>query len=328
MINITEIVQSTGWKKFMGKLYGWGAAVVLLGALFKIQHWTGATYMLTAGMLTEVLIFFLSAFEPIHEELDWTIVYPELAGIKENEDYLTMPERPSKSEGQASAGNNISNLNNAIGGADISPEVFEELGKGLKDLNTTTKNLSKVSDAVEATNKYVDNLDAASEAVSSLSDGYNNSNIELQNSVGNLSNSYKTNTEEINQVSSSFIEQLAQNGSQIDNSCKDFEGKIKQNLEDISNGNNNYNDKLESVNRNLSALNSVYELQLQNTNNHLKSSEELYSNLQEIMSNLKGSVNGTEKFKQEMQQLNENLSELNSVYGNMLSALNVVSNNN
>src|SRR5512137_845716 len=80
-MNIAEIVQSSGWKSFMAKLYGIGAAVVIVGALFKIMHWPGAGPMLTVGLSTEAIIFFFSAFEPLHEELDWTLVYPELAGM-------------------------------------------------------------------------------------------------------------------------------------------------------------------------------------------------------------------------------------------------------
>ena len=80
-MNIAEIVQSSAWKNFMAKLYGIGAAVVIVGALFKIMHWPGAGIMLTAGLATEAVIFFFSAFEPLHEELDWTLVYPELAGM-------------------------------------------------------------------------------------------------------------------------------------------------------------------------------------------------------------------------------------------------------
>ena len=85
-INISEIVQGSGWKNFMKYLYGWGAAVVLAGALFKLQHWTGASAMLTIGMTVEVVIFFFSAFEPIHDEVDWTLVYPELAGMTDEEE--------------------------------------------------------------------------------------------------------------------------------------------------------------------------------------------------------------------------------------------------
>src|SRR5512133_3692226 len=82
-MSLAEIVQSSGWKNFIAKLYGLGASVVIVGALFKIQHWPLAGTMLTIGLLTEAVIVFFSAFEPLHEEVDWTLVYPELAGIPE-----------------------------------------------------------------------------------------------------------------------------------------------------------------------------------------------------------------------------------------------------
>lgn len=86
MINISELVQGAGWKNFMKYLYGWGATLVIVGALFKLQHWKGAGTMLTIGMTVEAFIFFFSAFEPIHEEVDWTLVYPELAGMHDDEE--------------------------------------------------------------------------------------------------------------------------------------------------------------------------------------------------------------------------------------------------
>jgi len=70
---------SKAWKKFMAKLYGIGAAVVIIGAMFKIQHWPFASALLVVGLSTEAVIFFFSAFEPLHEEPDWSLVYPELA---------------------------------------------------------------------------------------------------------------------------------------------------------------------------------------------------------------------------------------------------------
>jgi len=70
---------SKAWKNFMAKLYGIGAAVVIIGAMFKIQHWPFASLLLVVGLSTEAVIFFFSAFEPLHEEPDWSLVYPELA---------------------------------------------------------------------------------------------------------------------------------------------------------------------------------------------------------------------------------------------------------
>ena len=77
--------ESKQFKKIMAYVYGWGAAVVIIGALFKIMHWPGANLMLILGLGTEALIFFISVFEPMHAEYDWTLVYPELAGIEPSE---------------------------------------------------------------------------------------------------------------------------------------------------------------------------------------------------------------------------------------------------
>ena len=88
---------SRGYKKAMGYAYGIGAAVVILGALFKLMHWPGASIMLIAGLGTEALIFFLSAFEPVGEDLDWSLVYPELAGGQAKTKKLK--EEPKDAEG-------------------------------------------------------------------------------------------------------------------------------------------------------------------------------------------------------------------------------------
>ena len=91
---------SKAWKAFMAKLYGFGAAVVIIGAMFKIMHWPGAGIMLVAGLSTEALIFIFSAFEPIHEDPDWTLVYPELAlGHDEDHDHDALPARGGHSRG-------------------------------------------------------------------------------------------------------------------------------------------------------------------------------------------------------------------------------------
>ena len=88
---------SKGWKKFMAKLYGFGAAVVIVGALFKIMHWPFAGPMLVVGLSTEALIFIFSAFEPIHEDPNWELVYPELAlGHSDELDHSNLPAGKSK----------------------------------------------------------------------------------------------------------------------------------------------------------------------------------------------------------------------------------------
>ena len=317
MINMTEIVQSSGWKNFMAKLYGWGAALVILGALFKIMHWPMAGPMLTLGMSVEVIIFFFSAFEPMSEEVDWTLVYPELAGIGEDQELTPLARE------ERTSGGGFGKLDEMLENADIKPELFEKLGKGLKNLNQTTQNLINVSDAAQATNQFVDNIQAASESVSSMTESYGQSAEKLSGSVESLVDSYQKSSEVVDESSKSVAEQFAQASDGFLTNYKSIEEKIQANIEMISNGNQAYNEKLESLNKNLSALNSVYELQMQSTNEHLKTSKNLFGELDGIMNNLKGSVDETNVYREEIAKLNNNLAALNNVYGNMLSAMNI-----
>jgi len=115
-----SLFASKKWKNFMAKLYGFGAAVVIVGALFKIQHWPGAGLMLIVGLGTEAVIFIFSAFEPLHEEYDWTLVYPELGGMQDEE---------GRSQGKAIGGgdNLTQQLDKMLEEAKIGPELLESL---------------------------------------------------------------------------------------------------------------------------------------------------------------------------------------------------------
>src|SRR3569832_2179440 len=84
-MGLQEITQGKKFKVLMARLYGWGASIVIVGALFKIQHYPGAGFALVLGLSTEAVIFFFSAFEPPHEEVDWSLVYPELAGMQDED---------------------------------------------------------------------------------------------------------------------------------------------------------------------------------------------------------------------------------------------------
>ena len=298
-MNITEIVQSSGWKAFMAKLYGLGASVVIIGALFKIQHWPFAGPMLTIGLGTEAIIFFFSAFEPLHEEVDWTLVYPELAGLSDDED-LEQYHRPVG--GSSSA---IEKFDSLLENAQITPDLFRKLGDGLKNLNSTTENLTDISDAAVASNNYVDNVQKAADTINSHTESYVESTQNLKSSVERLSDSYDKTANLITESGSSYQQ-------------------LSQSFTNIEDGSKSYGDHLETVNKNLAALNAVYELQLQGTNEHLKSTEALYTGLQDMMEDLTSSAENTKRYKQEVTKLSENLSALNTIYGNMLSAMNVM----
>ena len=299
-MNITEIVQSSGWKAFMAKLYGLGASVVIIGALFKIQHWPFAGLMLTAGLTTEAVIFFFSAFEPLHEEVDWTLVYPELAGLTDDEE-LEQYHRPT--HGSSSA---LEKFDSLLENAQITPDLFRKLGDGLKNLNQTTENLTDISDAAVASNNYVENVQKAADTISSHTESYVESTVNLKGSVERLSDSYDKTANLITESGSSYQQ-------------------LSQSFTNIEDGSKSYGDHLETVNKNLAALNAVYELQLQGNNEHLRTTEALYEGLRDMMGDLTSSAENTKIYKQEVTKLSENLAALNTIYGNMLSAMNVMS---
>ena len=299
-MSLAEIVQSSGWKNFIAKLYGLGASVVIIGALFKIQHWPLAGTMLTIGLCTEAVIFFFSAFEPLHEEVDWSLVYPELAGIPDEEEGM-LPSHEGNGHGNrqmVSGGGVVGYVGGGAGSAalakfdemlekaEITPDLFVKLGGGLKKLSEATTNMNAMGDLSAASTKYVGTI--------------NNAN----DSLGKLADSYKDTAKIINDTGANY-------------------GNIANSLSVIEVGGKSYQQQLESMNKNLSALNAVYELQLQGANGHVKESDTLYKGIQGLMKDLSDSAGDTKKYREQITKLNDNLSSLNNVYGNMLSAMNV-----
>ena len=304
-MSLSELTQSKKYKKFMGFVYGWGAAVVMVGALFKIQHYPGAEIMLIVGLLTEAFIFFLSAFEPPHEEVDWSLVYPELAGVEKN---LDISSKKSAINAKKSA---LEKFDAMIENAEITPELFERLGVGLRNLNQTTQKLQDVSDATAATNNYVANFEKASEKVASFADAYGNSANKLNVQAEKLASTYETNATIVGKSSDSL--------STVYNRMVDSMNKeIEMN---VGNG-KSYNEQMNIMNKNLTALNSVFELQLQSTTKQFEASKSLAGGIDEIMNNLKQSADDTKRYRDEISKLSANLAAMNTVYGNMLAAMN------
>jgi gliding motility-associated protein GldL len=294
-MSLAELVQSSGWKNFIAKLYGLGASVVCVGALFKIQHWPLAGTMLTVGLLTEGVIFFFSAFEPLHEEIDWSLVYPELAGIPE-EGEEELPSHGGKYRGAVGAGAGfsgggggsvaLSKFDEMLEKAEITPDLFQKLGVGMKKLGDATSNMNVMGDISAASNKYMNSINGATD------------------SLGRLAESYQTTTKVINETGSTYK-------------------NMADSLSQIEVGGKSYQQQLEVLNKNLSALNAVYELQKKGADDHLKESDALFKGVQGLMKDLTESAGDTKKYREQITKLNDNISALNNVYGNMLSAMNV-----
>ena len=152
----------------MPKIYGIGGAVVIVGALFKILHWKGADLMLIVGLLTEALIFFLSAFEPKHAEVDWSRVYPELG-----EDWDGVPANRLAAKGAApDQGSITKKLDHMLESNKIGPELIQSLGSGLNNLATSAKQMGSLSNAAVATNEYAQNVQNASKSLTEMNKSY------------------------------------------------------------------------------------------------------------------------------------------------------------
>jgi len=349
MFSITELVESKGYKNFMKYVYGWGASVVLIGALFKIQHFPGASTMLTLGLIIEALIFFFSAFEPLHEELDWTLVYPELAGLTDEFDedesqvrkFDRVQEMPQVVGGfvggviaggsvaQGGEGGSVAKSGSGggyVGGgsptallkfdqlleqANIGPEIFDKLGAGLNKLSITAEKLGDLGDAGVATKDFVSKMQNASVSVNKLDETYKKSSEALTESVGSLSESYSKSALTFNESS-----------VQLTQAYTSFADKLTKEIETVGSEGNAYTAKLGSLNSNLSALNSVYELQIKNLNEQVDSSSKYYAGLKGVVDNINQTIVNTDKLNNGVKELESNIASLNSIYGNMLSSLN------
>ncbi|MBE0666791.1 MAG: gliding motility protein GldL, partial [Bacteroidales bacterium] len=152
----------------MAKLYGWGASVVIIGALFKIQHYQFAGLLLAVGLCTEAVIFFFSAFEPLKEEPDWKLVYPQLDPKYSGEDVGFAGNFSGGGGGGGSAG--LSQFDKMLANAGITPDVFDRLSQGLKKLTETTNNFNAMGDLAATTNEYATTIRKANESLTNLSD--------------------------------------------------------------------------------------------------------------------------------------------------------------
>jgi len=158
-------------KKAMNFAYGMGAAIVIIGALFKITHIefgpiTG-NLMLTIGLVTEALIFGLSAFEPVDDELDWSLVYPELANGEAKKKEPKKQEEPKEAQGLLSQ-----KLDNMLKEAKIDGELMASLGNSIKNFESAAKGIAPTVDSIASTKKYSEELTLAAAQMESLNSLY------------------------------------------------------------------------------------------------------------------------------------------------------------
>jgi len=161
------MAQSKSSKKLFNMAYGLGASVVILGALFKILHWElgplNGGILLAVGLITEAIIFAISAFEPVDDDLDWSLVYPELAGGKARD----KKEQPQDAQGILSK-----KLDEMLKEARIDSDLMSSLGESIRSFEGAAKSIAPTTDAMNSTKKYSEELALAAAQMESLNSLY------------------------------------------------------------------------------------------------------------------------------------------------------------
>lgn len=321
-MSIDTFVRSKTYKQITAKLYGVGASVVIVGALFKINHWPGAELTLIVGMLTEAVIFFLSAFEPLHVEYDWSLAYPELAGME----YSTEEEKAAKRKAVAEAkkaqatggitvegggsvvlgsgGGETQKLDKMLEDAKIGPELIESLGKGLQNLSETTNGLGSVAKAAETSETFIKNVGEAS------------------NQVTELTSAYKKTADYLNKdllASGEYLSSVQEATSAVGTLANIY----KETANTLSVGDASYIDELKTMASSLSSINALYEMQIQNSSAQLEATKNVQERIDNLVTNFADTAENVLKYKEQVNALSKKVGSLNDIYGNMLAAMQV-----
>ena len=217
---MANFFESKAGKRVMAMAYGIGAAIVILGALFKILHLPGADFMLILGMGTEAFIFFLSAFEPLSEEWDWSLVYPELAGMEGEDRALGT----GIGEGDAVS----QQLDQMLSEAKIGPELIEGLGTGLKSLSSNVSSMADLSGATIATiatKEYAENVHKANEQLIGMNSSYSRA-VNALESLSETTESFKETTTKVTSINQTLNDNLVSFDQNIQNLNKVYGGML------------------------------------------------------------------------------------------------------
>ena len=308
--------------KLLNVIFSVGAAIVVFGALCKVYHVPGLGWMLGVGLGVEVVVFLITAFQPVYlppKEYDWAKVYPEL-------------EDDSDLHDRTRSGNN--GLHDVFAQADISPELLTKLKNGIQDLTNTARGISEISNATLATEVYVQNLGNAAKSMNNFSEVNNKATLSVEHSLNELVHSYEHSSKLITgsskELAESFAEstkkinhQLASTSEKLTTSYKEFTDAIHKDIATINENSKNYSSEITRINSSMALLNTSYELHLQNIKKMAESSSKSVQDEAGLQKIVTSTLEEAKKYHQMTELMNKNLEALNQVYGNMLGAMNI-----
>lgn len=271
-----------GIQMAVGMVYSIGAAVVIVGALFKIMHWPGAGVMLTAGMMTEAILFTIGIFEKPHATYHWEHVFPSLVEEEAN------PLNISGNIGGGFAGAGAPMM---PGMEKMSEEDAKKLTESIKNMSETAAQLANISRVAGLTDSYANNLQKASEAAAQFATKQQN----LDEATNTLLSSYKG---------------IADNMLAAEDKTKSFAEKANELSKNLGSINTSYELQLKGIQSQAAAI----EAQSGKINAVTAEFEKLHTAVSASSKNM-------DAYKQMTDQLAKNVSDLNNVYGNMLNAI-------
>lgn len=282
-------------KKVVGSVYSIGAAVVIIGALFKILHWPGAAPMLMVGMFTEAILFSIGILDDPHPDLHWNHVFPQLIANEEDPlmNYLgggVVGGAPVA--GHAVAGGAAAGVASIPGVSPLKDEDVKAMQDGLKSISEAAKQIAGISKVAGLTDSFAQNLELA----------------------GNAAAAFASKQQNLDAASNALL--ASYNG-------------ITENMTSVQADTRAFVEKAGEINKNLGAINSVYEIQLKNIQSQAEAVEAqtvkiaaVASDLDKVQSAMNLSAKDVERYQDETAKLAQKVVDLNAIYGNMLNAIN------
>ncbi len=274
---------SDSGKRAVGMVYSVGAAVVIVGALFKIMHWPMAGVLLTAGMLTEAILFTIGVFEKPHKEYEWDRVF---SFDGEGQALAGAGSMPAGKEGTMTATGKLDEKDLA------------SLSEGIKGLAETAKDLSSLSVAMGSAKKFTEHMETATEVAAKYA--------EVQQSLNNVTGNLLTSYEALNGDMNTVVDRTKQYADKVDG--------INKSLASL-------NAVYEIQLKNLQAQSEAIAVQAENARLLADSTNSVAAENKKVQQLTVEAGEEVKKYKESAARLTAQVTELNKVYGNMLNAL-------
>jgi gliding motility-associated protein GldL len=326
-MNIGDFLHNRKWRTIQNYTYSFGASVVLIGALAKLEHWPQASAFLMTGLGMEALIFFISAFEPLLDTPDWKRVYPQLREGDESQRNIDIYKVLDKESGRASMGGGSGGGSGSISIKDLPAEQIKKLNESFEKLSKAAEGITEISRASAETSGFIQNLQEASKSLNKVVASNNSISETMNENVQEISKSFKSAAEKISLSGDKASTGIVQSVSELSNSLKITGEGIKASGEKAStNMSQSVTELSGSIKVTASGLRGAGEKfssdiekssidfgkQLQASASELNDS--YHKVAESLSSGFKGLEKSSGKYVEGIDKLNKNLGALNTAY--------------